>query len=211
MDKFTHLKAITAPLAIDNVHTDMIAPKPVLKAITRSGLAWGLFQEMRQNEHGVLFPDFVLNREPWKSRAKILVTMENFGCGSSREHAPWCLLDFGFRAIIAVSFADIFFNNCFKNGMLPLTLPKPQVERVMKDADAGIEVTIDLPAQEVRLADGTVFKFEVDGHRKHCLVEGLDDIGLTLMNEGKITAFEKSSSNAQPWLYDLPAVAAAKG
>ena len=203
MDKFTHLKAIAAPLPIDNVNTDMIAPKPVLKAITRTGLAWGLFQEMRQDETGRIIPDFVLNREPWKEKAKILVTMDNFGCGSSREHAPWCLLDYGFKAIIAVSYADIFFNNCFKNGMLPITLPKPAVERVMKDAEAGLEVEIDLPAEEVRLADGTVFKFDVDPHRKHCLVEGLDDIGLTLQGEARIAAFENSARKSKPWLYQL--------
>ena len=203
MDKFTSLTAIAAPLAIDNVNTDMIAPKPVLKAITRTGLGWALFQEMRQDEAGKIIPEFVLNREPWKSEAKILVAMENFGCGSSREHAPWCLLDFGFKAIIAVSYADIFFNNCFKNGILPLSLPKDQVERVLKDAEAAIPVTIDLPAQEVRLADGTVFTFEVDSHRKHCLVQGLDDIGLTLMNESRIAQFEAASRKAQPWLYDL--------
>ena len=192
MPKFTTLKGVAAPLDIQNIDTDMIIPKQYLKTIKRSGLGVGLFSEMRylDQDPSKLNPDFMLNKDKWKS-AKILVAGNNFGCGSSREHAPWAINDFGIRAVIASGFADIFFNNCFKNGMLPVVLPEEQVRQCMNDANEGKEIEIDLPNQVVILANGDKIPFEVDAFRKNCLVEGLDDIGITMEKEATIASFEK--------------------
>ncbi|MBU6475143.1 MAG: 3-isopropylmalate dehydratase small subunit [Alphaproteobacteria bacterium] len=195
MQKFTILKGIAAPLPVPNVDTDKIIPKQYLKTIERTGLGKYLFDEIRFTSDRKEIPDFVLNKEPYR-HAKILVAGENFGCGSSREHAPWALLDFGIRCVIAPSFADIFYNNCFKNGILPLSLPAGDVAALMKAAEAQKEITVDLPAQKV---EG--FSFDIDAFRKHCLIEGLDDIGLTLEHAPDITAFEKQQRGSQPWLY----------
>ncbi len=200
MQPFTTLTGIAAPLPMINVDTDMIIPKQFLKTIKRSGLGTSLFFEMRYDDDGNERPDFILNRQPWRG-AQILVAGQNFGCGSSREHAPWALLDFGIRAIIAPSFADIFYNNCFKNGILPVALPAAAVDRLMAAAEAGDALTIDLPEQEVRLATGERFRFDVDPFRKHCLVNGLDDIALTLAKSELIAAFEARQKTAEPWLY----------
>jgi 3-isopropylmalate/(R)-2-methylmalate dehydratase small subunit len=202
MQKFTTLRAIAAPLPMVNVDTDRIIPKQFLKTIKRTGLGRALFYEMRFDADGRERPDFVLNREPYR-QAQILVAGENFGCGSSREHAPWALLDFGIRCVIAPSFADIFFNNCFKNGILPIVQPKAVVEKLLDDAARGANaiVTVDLEKQEITGPDGGRAKFEVDPFRKHCLLNGLDDIGLTLEKEAKITAFESRQRREQPWLY----------
>jgi len=198
---FIQLTGIAAKLDIQNVDTDMIIPKQFLKTIKRSGLGVAAFNDLRYNaEDGSEKPDFVLNLKSFR-RACILIAGSNFGCGSSREHAPWALRDFGIRCIISTSFADIFYNNCFKNGMLPITLPSEQVELLMADAeDPNNEFTIDLPSQIIRRPDGSSFTFEVDAFRKHCLVNGLDDIGLTLQISDKITAFEKSRALNQPWV-----------
>ena len=201
MDKFITLTGYAAPLPLENVNTDMITPKYMLKWVTKTGLSWGLFREHRYHPDGTENAGFVLNQPPWRE-AKMMVSWENFGCGSSREHAPWALLDFGIRSIIAVSFADIFYNNCFKNGMLPVALPRIQVERVMRDAQAGKQVTVDLPAQQVRLEDGTSFAFELNSFLKHRLLYGLDDIGLTLEHAHRIDAFEAAQRQRLPWLYD---------
>ena len=195
MQKFTILKGIAAPLPVPNIDTDKIIPKQYLKTIERTGLGKYLFDEIRFTPDRKEKPDFVLNKEPYR-KAKILVAGENFGCGSSREHAPWALLDFGIRCVIAPSFADIFYNNCFKNGILPLALPANDVAALMKAAEAQKEITVDLPNQKV---EG--FSFAIDPFRKHCLVEGLDDIGLTLEHERDITTFEKQQKGSQPWLY----------
>jgi len=195
MNKFTVLKGIAAPLPTPNVDTDKIIPKQYLKTIERTGLGKFLFDEDRFTPDRKEISTFVLNREPWR-KATILVAGENFGCGSSREHAPWALLDFGIRCVIAPSFADIFFNNCFKNGILPLILPADKVAGLMKEAEAGKEITVDLPEQTVN-----GIKFDIDPFRKHCLVNGLDDIGLTLEHQGEITTFEKQQKGSQPWLY----------
>ncbi len=200
MQKFTILKGIAAPLPMINVDTDMIIPKQYLRTIKRTGLGKNLFDEMRHTPAGQEIPDFVLNKEPWR-KAVILVAGENFGCGSSREHAPWALLDFGIRAVIAPSFADIFFNNCFKNGILPVRLPKEQVETLIKDAGNKEQLTIDLPQQAVIRPNGEKLSFEVDAFRKRCLIEGLDDIGLTLEHKAAIDAFETRQKAACPWLY----------
>lgn len=200
MQKFNKLSAIAAPLPIMNVDTDMIIPKQFLKTIKRTGLGANLFDEMRFTPEGKEIADFVLNREPYR-KAGILVSGENFGCGSSREHAPWSLLDFGIRCIIAPSFADIFYNNCFKNGILPVTLPKAQVDELMDVAkSANPEISVDLTAQTITAANKQ-YKFELDGFRKKCLIEGLDDIGLTLEKAAKIDAFETGNRQAQGWLY----------
>src|SRR6201992_950962 len=193
MDKFTTLTGVAAPLPIDNVDTDMIIPKQYLKTIKRTGLGKGLFSEMRYREDGSENPDFVLNKPAYRN-ATILVTGDNFGCGSSREHAPWALLDFGIRAVIAPNFADIFYGNCFKNGILPIKLPQSDVDKLMDDAERGANaiISIDLEAQEIRGPDGGVIKFEVDAFRKQCLLNGWDDIGLTLRTEDKIDGFEKN-------------------
>jgi 3-isopropylmalate/(R)-2-methylmalate dehydratase small subunit len=192
MQPFTTLTSIAAPLRIINVDTDMIIPKQYLKTIQRTGLGKGLFAEMRYHEDGSLNPDFVLNRKAYQ-QANILVAGDNFGCGSSREHAPWALLDFGIRCVISTSFADIFYNNCFKNGILPLTVTPEELEKLFGDAERGenATLTIDLTKQEIRGPDGGVIRFEIDPFRRHCLLNGLDDIGLTLQKVEKIDAFEE--------------------
>jgi 3-isopropylmalate/(R)-2-methylmalate dehydratase small subunit len=201
MEKFTKLTGVAAPLPMRNVDTDMIIPKQFLKTILRTGLGKSLFFEMRYDEAGKEVPDFVLNKPAYRN-ATILVTGENFGCGSSREHAPWALLDFGIRCIIAPDFADIFYNNCFQNGILPIKLPQAEVDKLMDDASRGSNatLTINLEAQEIRGPDGGVIKFDLDPFRKHCLLEGLDNIGLTLEKRTAIEAFEKQAAAARPWL-----------
>ena len=200
MDKFTTLTGVAAPLPQMNVDTDMIIPKQFLKTIKRSGLGKNLFDEMRYDAEGREIEDFVLNRPAYRD-ARILVTGENFGCGSSREHAPWALLDFGIRCVIAPSFADIFYNNCFKNGILPIALPQEDVDKLMDDAGRGANaiVTIDLENQVITGPDGGSIAFEVDPFRKHCLLNGLDDIGLTMEKEAHIAAFEKALEARMPW------------
>jgi 3-isopropylmalate/(R)-2-methylmalate dehydratase small subunit len=200
MQKFTTLTGIAAYLPMINVDTDMIIPKQYLKTIKRTGLGNGLFAELRYDEKGVPLPDFVLHKPPY-TEAKILITGENFGCGSSREHAPWALLDFGFSCIIAPSFADIFYNNCFKNGILPITLPQEEIDKLIDDASRGANavITIDLAAQEIRGPDGSVIKFDIDPFRKRCLMEGLDDIGLTMEKADAIDAFESRARTERPW------------
>ena len=201
MEKFTRLTGVAAPLSLINVDTDMIIPKQFLKTIERTGLGKHLFSEMRYDENGDERPDFVLNQPAYR-QAKILVAGDNFGCGSSREHAPWAILDFGIRCVIAESFADIFYNNCFKNGILPIKLPASDVVLLMDDAGRGANatITVDLHAQEISGPDGGTISFEIDPFRKHCLIEGLDDIGLTLQNATAIDKFEKKSAQSRPWL-----------
>jgi len=201
MEKFNKLEGVAAPLPMINVDTDMIIPKQFLKTIHRTGLGKALFDEMRYAKDGSELPEFVLNKPQYR-KAQILVTGENFGCGSSREHAPWALLDFGIRCIIAPSFADIFYNNCFKNGILPIKLPQEQVDKLMDDAGRGANaiVSIDLETLEIRGPDGGMIKFEVDAFRRQCLLNGWDDIGLTLRDEPKISAFEKEHKAQAPWL-----------
>ena len=200
MDKFTTLEGVAAPLKMINVDTDMIIPKQYLKTIKRTGLGTGLFSEKRYRDDGSENPDFVLNKSAYR-KAKILVAGDNFGCGSSREHAPWALLDFGIRCVISTSFGDIFYNNCFKNGILPIVVTPEQLELLMDDAQRGSNatLTIDLPKQEIRGPDGGVIKFEVDAFRKHCMLNGLDDIGLTRLKQDKIDSFEEKSKAARPW------------
>ena len=200
MQKFTSLTGVAAPLPLRNVDTDMIIPKQFLKTILRTGLGKSLFFEMRYDQEGKEVPDFVLNQPAYR-KATILVTGENFGCGSSREHAPWALLDFGIRCVIAPDFADIFYNNCFQNGILPIKLPQAQVDKLMDDAGRGANatLTVDLEAQEIRGPDGGVIKFDIDPFRKHCLLNGLDNIGLTLEKQQAIEAFEEKSQTARPW------------
>jgi len=202
LEKFTTLTGVAAPLPIDNVDTDMIIPKQFLKTIRRTGLKKGLFFEMRTDAEGNPRSDFVLDQPAYRD-AKILVAGKNFGCGSSREHAPWALLDFGIRCVISESFADIFFNNCFKNGILPIALPADQVAALMADADRGANatITIDLEKQEITRPDGEIIPFEVDPFKKHCLLNGLDDIGLTLRKAAEIEGYENSRREAQPWLW----------
>ena len=201
MEKFTTLTGIAAHLPMINVDTDMIIPKQYLKTIKRTGLGSGLFAELRYDEAGNALSDFVLHRPPY-TEAKILITGENFGCGSSREHAPWALLDFGIRCLIAPSFADIFYNNCFKNGILPITLPQAEIDKLIDDASRGANavLTVDLEAQEIRGPDGGAIRFEIDPFRKRCLMEGLDDIGLTLEKADVIEAFERASQVQRPWV-----------
>jgi 3-isopropylmalate/(R)-2-methylmalate dehydratase small subunit len=200
MDKFTTLTGVAAPMAIDNIDTDMIIPKQYLKTIKRTGLGNGLFAEMRYREDGSENPDFVLNKPAYR-KASIIVAGHNFGCGSSREHAPWALLDFGIRCVIATDFADIFYNNCFKNGVLPIKVSCEDLAKLMDDAERGANatLTIDLPNQEIRGPDGGVVKFELDAFRKQCLIEGLDHIDLTLVEAGAIEAHEKRAAAAHPW------------
>ncbi|HEY8259883.1 MAG TPA: 3-isopropylmalate dehydratase small subunit [Methylosinus sp.] len=200
MEKFVKLTGVAAPLPIMNVDTDMIIPKQYLKTIARTGLGKGLFSELRYKEDGSDNPDFVLNKPAYRS-ATILVAGDNFGCGSSREHAPWALLDYGVRAVISTSFADIFYNNCFKNGILPIKVSQAELDRLMDDAERGANatLTIDLEAQEIRGPDGGVIGFEIDPFRKHCLLEGLDEIGLTLQKEAAIESFEAKAAAARPW------------
>lgn len=199
MQKFEQLNAIAAPLPLQNIDTDMIIPKQFLKTIKRTGLKEGLFYEMRFRVDGTRIDDFVLHKEPY-THAQVLVAYENFGCGSSREHAPWALADFGIRCVIAPSFADIFYNNCFKNGILPVTLPREQVESLMQVAQAGQNIAVDLQNQTVR-AGNHEFTFEVDPFRKKCLIEGLDDIGLTLQKKPAIDTFETKNKAEKAWLY----------
>jgi len=201
MQKFTTLTGVAAPLPMRNVDTDMIIPKQFLKTIKRTGLGKSLFFEMRYDQAGKEVPDFVLNKPAYR-KATILVTGENFGCGSSREHAPWALLDFGIRCIIAPDFADIFYNNCFQNGILPIKLPQADVDKLMDDANRGSNatLTVDLEKQEIRGPDGGVIKFDIDPFRKHCLLNGLDNIGLTLEKQKAIDTFEKKTQATRPWL-----------
>ncbi len=201
MDKFTTLTGIAAPLPLINVDTDMIIPKQFLKTIKRTGLGVNLFDEMRYQDDGSENPDFVLNTPAYRS-AEILVAGDNFGCGSSREHAPWAIKDFGIRCVIAPSFADIFFNNCFKNGILPIALPQDQVDLLMKDAEKGANarMSVDLEAQTITTSEGTVLSFDIDPFRKRCLLEGLDEIGLTLEKVTAIDAFETGLAQSRPWV-----------
>ena len=201
MEKFQKLSGIAAPMPLVNIDTDMIIPKVFLKTIKRSGLGVNLFDEMRYDRQGNEIPDFVLNKPQYRD-AQILVAGDNFGCGSSREHAPWALKDFGIKCVISTSFADIFYNNCFKNGILPITLPQEQVDVLMKDAEKGANalMDIDLEAQTVTTSDGEVFSFELDSFKKHCLMNGLDDIGLTMEKAASIDAFEATASQSRPWV-----------
>jgi 3-isopropylmalate/(R)-2-methylmalate dehydratase small subunit len=200
MEKFTTLSGVAAPLRITNIDTDKIIPKQYLKTIKRTGLGTGLFSEMRYDENGNENPEFVLNRPAYRN-SRILVAGDNFGCGSSREHAPWALLDFGVRCVISTSFADIFYNNCFKNGILPITVTPEQLDLLFDDAERGANatLTIDLESQEIRGPDGGVIHFEVDSFRKHCLLNGLDDVGLTLAKKPKIESFEREAAESRPW------------
>ncbi len=200
MEKFTTITSVAAALPLVNIDTDMIIPKQFLKTIERTGLGKALFYEMRFDLNEKEIPDFVLNK-PEFSKAQILIARDNFGCGSSREHAPWALADFGIHSVIAPSFADIFYNNCFKNSILPITLPHDQVEELLEFAKSkDNNVIIDLPKQEVR-AGNKIYSFEVDPFRKHCLIEGLDDIGLTLQKSSKILDFENNNKQITPWLH----------
>ena len=201
MDKFETFTGIAAPMPLVNIDTDMIIPKVFLKSIQRTGFGKNLFDEMRYNRDGTEIPDFVLNKPQYRE-AQILIAGDNFGCGSSREHAPWALDDFGIKVIVSTSFADIFFNNCFKNGMLPVVLPQEQVDLLMKDAEKGenARMTVDLEAQEITTSEGDVIKFDVDAFKKHCLLNGLDDIGLTLEKADSIKTFEEQAAQARPWV-----------
>ena len=201
MDKFEKLSGIAAPMPLINIDTDMIIPKVFLKTIKRSGLGVNLFDEMRYQDDGSENPDFVLNKPQYRE-PEILVAGDNFGCGSSREHAPWAIKDFGIRCVISTSYADIFFNNCFKNGILPIVLPKAQVDVLMKDAEKGsnARIEVDLEAQTVTTSDGETFSFEVDAFKKHCLLNGLDDIGLTMENAASIDAYESKLQVSHPWV-----------
>ena len=201
MKKFDQLTGVAAPLNILNIDTDMIIPKQFLKTIKRSGLGANLFDEMRFTQDGEEIADFVLNSEPYRS-AEIIVAGDNFGCGSSREHAPWALLDFGIRCVISTSFADIFYNNCFKNGILPITVSAGDRDALMADAAdvENPELSIDLETQTIRRPNGVEVSFEIDPFRKQCLLEGLDDIGLTLEKGGSIDSFEATRAEEKPWL-----------
>ena len=201
MEKFEKISGIAAPMPLINIDTDMIIPKQFLKTIKRSGLGVNLFDEMRYNDSGDEIPDFVLNKPAYRS-SEIIVAGDNFGCGSSREHAPWAIKDFGIRCVIAPAFADIFYNNCFKNGILPITLPQDQVDVLMKDAEKGANarMEVDLVAQQITTSDGEVFSFEVDEFKKRCLLEGLDDIGQTFQKVAAIDSFEAKASDARPWV-----------
>ncbi len=200
MDKFTKLTGVAAPLPMINVDTDAIIPKQFLKTIKRTGLGKNLFHELRFDEQGKEKPDFVLNKTAYR-KAQILVAGDNFGCGSSREHAPWALLDFGIRCVISTNFADIFYNNCFQNGILPIKVSPEDLEKLMDDAQRGANATlsVDLDAQEIRGPDGGVVTFEIDAFRKHCLLNGLDGIGLTMEKTSKIDDFEAKAKTARPW------------
>ena len=201
MEKFTQLTGVAAPLPIINVDTDMIIPKDYLKTIKRTGLAEGLFAEMRLNDDGTENPDFVLNKPAWRN-AEIIVAGDNFGCGSSREHAPWALLDCGIRCVISTSFADIFYNNCFKNGILPVTVTPEELDLLMDDANRGSNavLTIDLESQTITGPDGGTVSFEIDAHKKHCLLNGLDDIGLTMEKAASIDSYESKLGETRPWV-----------
>jgi 3-isopropylmalate/(R)-2-methylmalate dehydratase small subunit len=201
MDKFDKLTGIAAPMPLVNIDTDMIIPKQFLKTIKRSGLGANLFDEMRFDLEGNEIPDFVLNKQAYRN-AEIIIAGENFGCGSSREHAPWALLDFGIKCVISTSYADIFYNNCFKNGILPVVLKPQEVNALMEDAQKGenARITVDLKTQKVQSSDGIEFSFEIDAFKKHCLLNGLDDIGLTMEKASSIDSFEKRYENQMPWV-----------
>ena len=201
MEKFEKLTGIAAPMPLVNIDTDMIIPKVFLKTIKRSGLGVNLFDEMRYDRQGNEIPDFVLNQPQYRD-AEIIVAGDNFGCGSSREHAPWALKDFGIKSVISTSFADIFYNNCFKNGILPIVLPQEAVDVLMKDAEKGsnARMIVDLEAQTVTTSDGESFAFDVDPFKKHCLLEGLDDIGLSMEKAPAIDAFEAKAAQDRPWV-----------
>ena len=201
MQPFTTLSGVAAPLPMVNVDTDMIIPKQFLKTTKRTGLGSALFFEMRTRPDGSENPDFVLNKAAYKN-AKLLIAGANFGCGSSREHAPWALLDFGIRCIVAPSFADIFYNNCFKNGVLPVALPQAEVDRLMQDASLGANaiISVDLEKQEIRRPDGSAIHFDIDPFRKQCLLNGWDDIGLTMQHEKDISDFETRRQVSEPWV-----------
>ncbi|MCY4290136.1 MAG: 3-isopropylmalate dehydratase small subunit [Roseovarius sp.] len=201
MDKFTTFTGVAAPFPLINVDTDMIIPKQFLKTIKRSGLGVNLFDEMRYDDDGNEIEDFVLNRAQYRN-AQILVAGENFGCGSSREHAPWAIRDFGIICVIAPSFADIFYNNCFKNGILPIALPQEEVDELMKEAEKGsnARITVDLKEQSITTSEGEAVRFELDAFKKHCLLEGLDDISLTMEKEDSIDAFERRAKAERPWM-----------
>ncbi|MEG3660975.1 3-isopropylmalate dehydratase small subunit [Celeribacter halophilus] len=201
MENFEKLTGVAAPMPLVNIDTDMIIPKVFLKTIKRSGLGVNLFDEMRYDRQGNEIPDFVLNKPQYRN-AEILVAGDNFGCGSSREHAPWAIADFGIKCVISTSFADIFYNNCFKNGILPIVMPQEVVDVLMEDAEKGsnARMTVDLENQVVTTSDGQEFPFEVDAFKKHCLLEGLDDIGLTMNNVKDIDAFENKLAQERPWV-----------
>jgi 3-isopropylmalate/(R)-2-methylmalate dehydratase small subunit len=201
MEKFKKMTAIAAPMPLINIDTDMIIPKQFLKTIKRSGLGVSAFHEMRYQMDGTENPDFVLNQDAYRN-ANILVAGDNFGCGSSREHAPWALLDFGVRCVISTSFADIFYNNCFKNGILPVIVTDEELSLLMQDAEKGsnARMVIDLESQLIETSDGQIVNFDVDEHRKHCLINGLDDIGLTMEKAGSIDIFEKKMAINTPWV-----------
>jgi 3-isopropylmalate/(R)-2-methylmalate dehydratase small subunit len=200
MDKFVKLTGVAAPYPVVNIDTDMIIPKDYLKTIKRTGLGTGLFAEARYNEDGSENPDFVLNKPAYR-HASILVAGDNFGCGSSREHAPWALLDFGIRCVISTSFADIFYNNCFKNGILPITVTPEELEKLLDDASRGSNavLTVDLESQEITGPDGGKISFSIDEFKRHCMLNGLDDIGLTLEKAAAIETFEKKNATVHPW------------
>lgn len=201
MDKFETVEGVAAPMPLINIDTDMIIPKQFLKTIKRSGLGVHAFAEMRYNEDGTENPDFILNQAGYRN-SKIIVAGDNFGCGSSREHAPWAIGDLGIKVIVSTSFADIFYGNCFKNGILPIKLPQEQIDLLMDDARRGANatMTVDLVNQEIKGPDGGVIKFEIDAFKKHCLLEGLDDIGLTMEKEKSIDDFEEKMAEATPWV-----------
>ena len=201
MQKFTTLTGVAAPLEIVNVDTDMIIPKQYLKTIKRTGLGKGLFAEMRFRDDGSENPDFVLNKPAYRN-AKIVVAGDNFGCGSSREHAPWALLDFGISCVISTSFADIFYNNCFKNGILPVVVSPEDLDKLLDDARRGANatLTVDLQSQTIKGPDGGTVHFDIDAHRKHCLLNGLDDIGLTMQKAPAIASYEKKAAQSRPWV-----------
>ncbi len=201
MDKFTTLTGVAAPMPLVNIDTDMIIPKQFLKTIHRSGLGKNLFDEMRFNTDGTEVADFILNQPAYRE-SQIIVAGDNFGCGSSREHAPWALLDYGIRCVISTSFADIFYNNCFKNGILPIVMPQEVVDVLMEDARKGANarMTVDLENLTVTTSDGQSFGFELDPFRRHCLLNGLDDIGLTMEKAGSIDTYEAQMAQSRPWV-----------
>jgi len=201
MEKFTQITGVAAPMPLINIDTDMIIPKLFLKTIKRSGLGKNLFDEMRYDDSGAEIPGFVLNNPAYRN-AQVIVAGDNFGCGSSREHAPWALLDFGIRVVISTSFADIFYNNCFKNGILPIVLPQEDVDKLMDDAGRGANavLNVDLESQTITGPDGGEISFEVDAFKKHCLLNGLDDIGLTMQKSDAISAFEANNAAIMPWV-----------
>ncbi|MEO0772386.1 MAG: 3-isopropylmalate dehydratase small subunit [Pseudomonadota bacterium] len=206
MDKLTKISGVAAPMPLINIDTDMIIPKQFLKTIKRSGLGVNLFDEMRYDDDGNEIPDFVLNKPAYRN-TKILIAGDNFGCGSSREHAPWAIKDFGIRVVVSTSFADIFFNNCFKNGILPIVLPQEQVDILMEDAERGANaiMTVDLEDNVITTSEGKEIPFSVEPFRRECLLQGLDDIGLTLEKVDHIEAFETRMAAKQPWIFDTPA------